>query len=116
MGGGPIVGVGINVPKPSLIAYKKQTHYNQWQFIYDPNQDLAGLNGQTGVGAPQQPGGAAGGIPGASPAGGAAGGAPSGMMSPNGFGDSSGFGGGAGFGSTPASPQAPASPQPSTQP
>lgn len=50
MGGGPIVGVGINVPKPSLIAYKKQTHYNQWEFVYFPIEDqmraaAAALNG-----------------------------------------------------------------------
>ncbi len=50
MGGGPIVGVGVKVPKPSLIAYKKQTHYNQWEFVYFPIEDqmraaAAALNG-----------------------------------------------------------------------
>jgi type II secretory pathway pseudopilin PulG len=39
IGGGPIVGVGIPVPKPSLVAYKKQTHYNQWEFVYFPIED-----------------------------------------------------------------------------
>lgn len=47
---GPIVGVGIPVSKPSLITYKKQTHYNQWEFVYNPIEDqmqaaAAALNG-----------------------------------------------------------------------
>lgn len=50
LGGGPIVGVGIPSPKASLIAYKKQKHYNQWEFVYNPIEDqmqaaAAALNG-----------------------------------------------------------------------
>lgn len=49
-GGGPIVGVGIPSPKASLLAYKKQKHYNQWEFVYNPIEDqmqaaAAALNG-----------------------------------------------------------------------
>lgn len=39
LGGGPIVGVGIPSPKASLITYKKQKHYNQWEFVYNPIED-----------------------------------------------------------------------------
>jgi type II secretory pathway pseudopilin PulG len=55
MGGGPIVGVGIPSPKASLLAYKKQTHYNQWEFVYNPLEDqmkaaaLQGLTTQSGT-------------------------------------------------------------------
>ncbi|HTW44059.1 MAG TPA: hypothetical protein VMD58_00820 [Acidobacteriaceae bacterium] len=50
MGGGPIVGVGIPSAKVSLIVYKKQAHYNQWEFVYFPIEDqqkaaAAALNG-----------------------------------------------------------------------
>jgi type II secretory pathway pseudopilin PulG len=38
-GGGPIVGVGIPNPKPSLIEYKKQKKYNQWEFVYNPLEE-----------------------------------------------------------------------------
>lgn len=64
-GGGPIVGVGVPVTKASLIAYKKQTHYNKWEFVYNPLEEqllqgggLAITNGagvsptSTGIGAP----------------------------------------------------------------
>lgn len=50
LGGGPIVGVGIPSPKASLLTYKKQKHYNQWEFVYNPIEDQmqaasAALNG-----------------------------------------------------------------------
>lgn len=38
-GGGPIVGVTLPVDKPSLVIYKKQKRYNQWEFNYDPIED-----------------------------------------------------------------------------
>lgn len=66
LGGGPIVGVGIPVPKASLIEYKKQKKYNQWEFVYNPIEDQlqgAGLPGAepatpnaTGVGTYSGPG------------------------------------------------------------
>lgn len=50
LGGGPIVGVGLPSPKASLLDYKKQTHYNKWEFVYNPIEDqmqaaAAALNG-----------------------------------------------------------------------
>jgi type II secretory pathway pseudopilin PulG len=36
---GPFVGVVSPSTKASLIEYKKQKHYNQWEFIYDPIED-----------------------------------------------------------------------------
>lgn len=39
IGGGPIVGVGIPSTKASLLEYKKQKHYNQWEFVYNPLED-----------------------------------------------------------------------------
>jgi type II secretory pathway pseudopilin PulG len=49
LGGGPIVGVGIPSEKASLIEYKKQKHYNQWEFVYNPIEDQ--LQGAIGMGA-----------------------------------------------------------------
>lgn len=40
-GGGPIVGFTLPENKPSLLIYKKQTHYSQWEFNYDPAEDQA---------------------------------------------------------------------------
>ncbi len=45
-GGAPIVGVGLLDKRTSIKVYRKQTHYNQWEFVFDPNQsimDAAGL-------------------------------------------------------------------------
>lgn len=54
-GGGPVVGVASASTKESIRLFRKQSHYNQWEFIYDPLED-SGAN--TGVGMmPQQPGG-----------------------------------------------------------
>lgn len=39
LGAGPIVGVGIPSTKASLLDYKKQTHYNKWEFVYNPIED-----------------------------------------------------------------------------
>lgn len=38
-GTGPIVGFTLPSKKASLLDYKKQTHYNQWEFNYDPMED-----------------------------------------------------------------------------
>lgn len=52
-GGGPIVGFTLPVKKASLIDYMKQTHYNEWEFNYDPMADqakaMAGLGGGAGA-------------------------------------------------------------------
>lgn len=57
LGGGPIVGVGIPSEKASLIEYKKQKHYNQWEFVYNPIEDQ--LQAAAGVlgGSTQNPNG-----------------------------------------------------------
>jgi type II secretory pathway pseudopilin PulG len=39
LGGGPIVGVVIPDTRASLKEYKKQKHYNEWEFVYDPMED-----------------------------------------------------------------------------
>jgi type II secretory pathway pseudopilin PulG len=57
---GRIVGVSSTSPKESIRVYKKQTHYNQWEFVYDPASEAltgggipqGGVNGQTGLNAP----------------------------------------------------------------
>ncbi len=40
LGGGPIVGVVSKNAKASIKEYKKQKHYNEWEFVYDPVEDL----------------------------------------------------------------------------
>jgi type II secretory pathway pseudopilin PulG len=50
LGGGPIVGVGIPVPKSSLIEYKKQKKYSQWEFVYNPIEDTLLAGGLAGGG------------------------------------------------------------------
>ena len=44
VGGAPIVGVGLLSKNTSIKVYKKQTHYNEWEFVFDPNQQNA-MNG-----------------------------------------------------------------------
>lgn len=51
-GGAGIIGVTPVSPKVSLLIYKKKTHYNEWEFDYDPAMEMqtvasggAGLNG-----------------------------------------------------------------------
>jgi type II secretory pathway pseudopilin PulG len=39
-GGPPIVGVGIPLKKDSMLQYHKQKKYSDWEFVYDPQQDL----------------------------------------------------------------------------
>ncbi|MBV8673533.1 MAG: type II secretion system protein [Acidobacteriaceae bacterium] len=60
---GPIIGVSSTSPKESIRVYKKQTHYNQWEFVYDPNAEAlggggipqGGINGQPGLNGPGTP-------------------------------------------------------------
>jgi type II secretory pathway pseudopilin PulG len=49
--GAPIIGVGLLSKKTSIKIYKKQTHYNQWEFIYDPNQNVVAATGGVGGGS-----------------------------------------------------------------
>jgi hypothetical protein len=58
-GGAGIIGFSIPSEKQSILVLKKQNHFNQWEFVYDPLQEsIASLSGG-GATAP-------GGIPGAS--------------------------------------------------
>lgn len=41
LGGGPIVGVASPSEEESLKVLNKQTHYNEWQFVYDPTRDAS---------------------------------------------------------------------------
>jgi type II secretory pathway pseudopilin PulG len=38
-GSGPIMGYSPASPKQSIIIYKTKDHYNQWEFVYDPNAE-----------------------------------------------------------------------------
>ena len=42
------MGVGIPVKKDSLIVYHKQAKYSNWEFVYDPQEDLVMAAGVTG--------------------------------------------------------------------
>jgi type II secretory pathway pseudopilin PulG len=55
LGGGPIVGVASTSKKSSIRVLNKKTHYNDWEFVYDPTQDLASQLGAV-AGQPGQPG------------------------------------------------------------
>jgi|SRR5947207_6883129 len=42
-GGAGIVGFSPASPKPSILVYKKKTHYNEWEFTYSPASEMGGL-------------------------------------------------------------------------
>jgi type II secretory pathway pseudopilin PulG len=131
VGGAPIVGVGLLSKKASIKIYKKQDHYNKWEFVFDPNQNAAnavastgattgtGLNGSNGTGTGTGTGGfnngpAGGGFNNGSGSGGFSSGSGFGSSNGSGFGSSngSGFGSsnGSGFGGSPTSPTSPTTP------
>jgi len=49
-GGAPIVGVASTSKKETIRIFAKKNHYNDWQFVYDPNSDRGGL-----LNTPMQP-------------------------------------------------------------
>jgi type II secretory pathway pseudopilin PulG len=112
-GGGPIVGVGIPVKKDSLIDYHKQKKYSDWEFVYDPQEELL-MNGGgiinggniNGTGTGSNPTGSPSGSPG------------TGSGTPFGFGNgNSGGNSGSSFGfgnsgSGPTTPTPPSNPNP----
>ncbi len=53
-GGAGIVGVTLPNPKQSILIYKKQDHYNKWQFTYSPLTDMQNQagGGNAGIGTP----------------------------------------------------------------
>jgi len=60
---GRIIGVSSTSPKESIRVYKKQTHYNQWEFVYDPASEGILGGGQPGL----NPGGTTNLTPGTNP-------------------------------------------------
>jgi type II secretory pathway pseudopilin PulG len=56
-GGGGIIGVESTSPKLAILTWKKKTHFNEWEFWYDPNADLVTLSSSGGVGQPVGSGG-----------------------------------------------------------
>jgi type II secretory pathway pseudopilin PulG len=44
-GGAGIIGVTPVSPKVSLLVYKKKTHYNEWEFDYDPAMETMMMQG-----------------------------------------------------------------------
>ena len=64
-GGGPIIGVASPSETESLMEIQGKTHYNEWEFVYDPRFDRQAVGAGGGVtlpgmGAPPQtPGGRA---------------------------------------------------------
>ena len=100
-GGAPIVGVGLLSKNTSIKVYKKQSHYNQWEFVFDPTQNTV----QGTAGAATDLNGASNGVNSGSGTGFSSG-------SGSGFGSSGGSGSnnGSGFGGTPAAPVNPTSP------
>jgi type II secretory pathway pseudopilin PulG len=100
-GGLGIIGFSPNSPKASILVYKKKSHYNEWEFVYDPAIEKMAMSGMSGAGSGAVPAGGAGtsstGLTGTSSVGGT-----------NTFGGSNGgSSGGTGFGSSPTQPTAP---------
>lgn len=63
-GGAGIMGFAPGSPKPSILVYKTKTHYNEWEFVYDPASEQmmlggggAGLGGQPATGLSNPVGG-----------------------------------------------------------
>lgn len=51
-GGGGIIGVESTSPKLAILQYKKKTHFNEWEFVYDPMADQMILSNNTNIGTP----------------------------------------------------------------
>ena len=65
-GGAGIIGFSPMSPKQSILVYKKKSHYNEWEFVYDPLADMMTIpGGGNAPGVPLQPG--APGAPGGGP-------------------------------------------------
>ena len=53
-GGAGVIGFSPVGEKQSILIYKKKTHYNEWEFVYDPIADLSTM-GAGGAGSGAQP-------------------------------------------------------------
>lgn len=52
-GGAGIVGFSPVSPKQSILIYKKKSHFNEWEFVYDPLTEMKTVSGNTGnIGQP----------------------------------------------------------------
>jgi len=52
-GGGGFIGVESTSPKLAILIYKKKTHFNEWEFVYDPMSDRMMISSNAGgVGQP----------------------------------------------------------------
>ena len=52
-GGAGIIGFEPASSKSSILIYKKKTHYNEWEFVYDPLSEMKTISGNTGnIGQP----------------------------------------------------------------
>jgi type II secretory pathway pseudopilin PulG len=126
-GGAPIVGVGLLSKKLSIKLYRKQKHYNEWEFVYDNTQTAGvggggitqtgattgtGANGTTGSGFGSSTGSGFGSSTGSGfgSSSGSGFGSNPGSGSGSGFGSSPGSGSNNGFGGSPASPVSPTAP------
>jgi type II secretory pathway pseudopilin PulG len=57
-GGGGIIGVESTSPKPTILEYKKKKHFNEWEFVYDPQADRMTISNNAGaIGQPIGDGG-----------------------------------------------------------
>jgi type II secretory pathway pseudopilin PulG len=50
-GGGGIIGFSPNSPKQSILVYKTKSHYNEWEFVYDPRAEQLMNSGALGIGS-----------------------------------------------------------------
>ena len=52
-GGGGVIGVESTSPKLGILIWKKKTHFNEWEFWYDPNSDRMMISNNAGtIGTP----------------------------------------------------------------
>jgi hypothetical protein len=56
-GGLGIIGFSPNSPKASILIYKTKSHYNEWEFVYDPIVERMMLGGMSGAGSGGVPAG-----------------------------------------------------------
>jgi len=53
-GGGPVVGVASKSKKESIKVLNKKSHYNEWEFVYNPQLDLTTAQAVSAVAATAQ--------------------------------------------------------------
>ena len=51
-GGGGIIGVESTSPKATILVYKKMKHFNEWEFVYDPQSERQTVSSSGSVGQP----------------------------------------------------------------